>query len=74
MIEPRYRLNAKQTAKNLWQLEATVENGDHTMKRSVTADDAANVVSEPLGVVLLSIIKEAEKAFRDDGRKMVGDG
>ena len=74
MIEPRYRLNVKQTAKNLWQIEATIENGERTMKRTVTPGDAADVANEPLGVILLSIIKEAEKAFRADNRRMVGDG
>ena len=75
MIETpsRYRLSAKQTAKNLWQIEATIENGEYTINRTVTPGDAADIANEPLGVILLSIIKEAEKAFRADGRKMVGD-
>ena len=75
MIETpsRYRLSAKQTAKDRWQLEGTIENADYVLKRTVTPGDAADVANEPLGVILLSIIKEAEKAFRADGRKMVGD-
>ena len=75
MIETpsRYRLSAKQTAKNLWQLEGTVENADYVLKRTVTPGDAADVVKDPMGLRLLSMIKEAEKAFRADGRRMVGD-
>jgi hypothetical protein len=70
--EPRYRVSAKQTAKNLWQLDATIEYKDSHISRS-SADDAAVLESEHLGLQLLSLIKETEKAFRDDGRKIVGD-
>ena len=75
MIETpsRYRLSAKQTAKNRWYFDATIENSNYTMKRTINSKDAANVVKDPLGLVLLSMINEAEKAFRNDGRLMVGD-
>lgn len=71
--EPRFRISAKQTAKNLWQLDGTVEYKSDKMIRSTNPEDKAVVVTEPLGLRLLSMIKEAEKEFREDGRKMVGD-
>ena len=68
--EPRFRICAKQTAKNLWQLDATVEYKSD----KISKDDLDDVgASEPLGLRLLSMIKETEKAFREDGRKFVGD-
>ena len=68
----RYRLNAKQTAKNRWQIDATIENSDYIMK-IVNQDDAADIIHDTMGLRLLSIIKEAERAFKADGRKMVGE-
>ena len=71
--EPRFRISAKQTAKNLWQLDATVEYKSDKIKVSTNPDDPAVTVSEPLGLRLLSLIKETEKEFRADGRSLVGD-
>ena len=68
----RYRLNAKQTAKNRWQIDATIENSDYIMK-IVNQDDTADIIHDTMGLRLLSIIKEAERAFKADGRKMVGE-
>ncbi len=70
--EPRYRISAKQTAKNLWQLDATIEYKDAHISKS-SKDDAAILESEHLGLQLLSLIKETEKHFREDGRQIVGD-
>jgi len=71
--EPRFRINAKQTAKNLWQFDATCENHEDTITVPLSEDDVANVEKVKLGVKLLSIIKEAEKAFREDNKKLVSD-
>jgi len=70
--QPRIRLNAKQTAKNLWQIDATVEYHEEVIKVS-NEDDAAVVTEVSLGQKLLEQVKSIEKAFRDDGRKLVGD-
>lgn len=71
--ESRFRINAKQTAKGLWQFDATCENSSDKVSLPLSAEDVGNVKTVELGVKLLSIIKEAEKAFRDDGRHLVGD-
>jgi hypothetical protein len=54
--QPRKRINASQTAKGLFQLEATVETFDG---------------SDP-GAELLRILKDAEARFLADGKKLVG--
>ena len=71
--EPRFRVAIKQTAKNLWQLDATIENNSRTITLPLSSEDVANVESRELGVELLNMIKETEKAFRDDGRNLVSD-
>ena len=55
--EKRIRVNAKVTSKGLWQLDVTVEVTDE----NVTGAD----------INILEIIKEKEKEFAADGRKMV---
>ncbi len=69
---PRIRLNAKQTAKGLWQFDVTVEYHEEILKVA-NEDDAANITNITLGEKLLEQVKSAEKAFRDDGRKLVSD-
>lgn len=71
--EPRFRISAKQTAKNFWQLDATVEYKSDKIKISTNPDDSGATVSNSLGLQLLSLIKETEKEFRADGRNLVGD-
>ncbi len=71
--EPRFRLAVKQTAKNLWQIDATLEYNSDKIERHVNDDDKADIVTEPLGLRLLSMIKEAEKAFREDHRVLISD-
>ncbi len=71
--EPRFRISAKQTAKNLWQFDATVEYKNDKIKISTNPDDPAVTVTNSLGLQLLSLIKETEKEFRKDGKKIVGD-
>ena len=71
--EPRFRISAKQTAKNFWQLDGTVEHKNDKMTISTDPNDTAVTVESTLGLQLLSMIKEAEKEFREDGRKIVGD-
>ncbi len=69
--EPRFRINAKQTAKGLWYFDATVEYRSDKISRSTSEADSGKTVSEPLGLRLLSMIKEAEDAFMKDGRETV---
>lgn len=59
MTEKRIRVNAKSTAKGVWTLDVTVE----VSGEEITGAD----------VDVLSIIKEKEKEFRDDGRQLAGD-
>ena len=69
--DPRFRISTKQTAKNLWQIDATVEYKSD--KISMSSKPGQDIVQTTLGLRLLSMIKETEKAFRDDDRKIVGD-
>jgi len=71
--EPRFRISAKQTAKNFWQIDATVEYKSDKIKISTNPNDASITVNNSLGLQLLSLIKETEKEFRKDGRKIIGD-
>jgi len=66
--QPRFRINAKQSAKGIWQFDGTVEYKSDKIERSTSEADAGEIVTEPLGLRLLSMIKETEKAFSDDGR------
>ena len=69
--DPRFRINAKQTAKGLWYFDATVEYKSDKISRSTSEADSADTISEPLGLRLLSMIKETEQAFNEDGRETV---
>jgi len=71
--EPRFRISVKQTAKNFWQIDATVEYKSDKIKRSTNPTDQGDEITETLGLRLLSLIKETEKEFRADERKIVGD-
>lgn len=71
--EPRFRIAAKQTAKNLWQLDGTIEHKSRTIEIPLSAEDVGNTDSRALGVELLNMIKDTEKAFRDDKRNLVSD-
>ena len=71
--EPRFRVSAKQNAKNQWALDGTVEYKKEIIEISTNPNDTGSTIFNTLGLRLLSIIKETEKAFRVDGRKMVGD-
>ena len=73
-VQPRYRINAKQTAKGLWQLDCTVELGeDHLIESKENPKDMGDSTKVLIGQKLLAIVKEAETQFRADGKKMVGD-
>ena len=71
--EPRFRVAAKQTAKNLWQLDGTIENNSRTITKPLSYEDVAKVEDRDLGVELLEMIKSTEDAFRKDGRNLVSD-
>ena len=71
--EPRFRISAKQTAKNYWQIDATAEYKSDKITIKETQEGKIEPVKGPLGLRLLSLIKETEKEFRADGRKIVGD-
>ena len=69
----RFRINAKQTTKNIWTLDGTAEYKSDTITYSADKQDLGNVKVIPLGRKLLSLIKETETVFRHDGRVMAGD-
>ena len=71
--EPRFRINAKQNAKGKRYFDATAEYKDDKITRSTDGNDLASVVTDSLGLRLLSMIKETEKVFRDDKRNLIGD-
>jgi len=71
--EPRFRVSAKQSTKNLWTIDGTVEYKKEVIEISISSNDPGDTVSNTLGLRLLSIIKETEKVFRADGRRMAGD-
>ena len=70
--EPRFRINAKQTAKGLWQFDGTVEHHDDKWTTQNIKDTADPKIAT-LGLKLLSMIQEAEEVFKADGRKLVSD-
>ena len=73
-VQPRYRINAKQTAKGLWQLDCTVELGcDSLVESKRDPEDMGDSVELGIGQKLLAVIKETETAFRADGKLMAGD-
>ena len=71
--KPRFRIAVKQTAKNLWQLDATIEHNSRTITKPLNIDDVLDQEDRDLGVELLNMIKETEKAFREDNRNLVSD-
>ena len=71
--EPRFRINASQSVKNIWTFNATVEYKSDKIEISNDPKDSGNTVSSTLGLRLLSLIKEAEKEFRADGRTLASD-
>lgn len=64
MTENRIRVNAKSTSKGIWSLDVTVEYS----KVIVSGEEISGA-----DVNVLSIIKEQEKQFKADGRKLAGD-
>ena len=70
---PRYRINAEQSSSNIWKFNATAEDKDTKIAMSNDPQDSGNIAYEPIGLKLLSMIKETEKVFRDDGRALVSD-
>jgi len=71
--EPRFRISTRQNAKNQWAIDGTVEYKKEIIEISTNPNDTGNTIYNTLGLRLLSIIKETEKAFRADKRKMIGD-
>ena len=59
VTEKRIRVNAKQTAKNLWYFDVTVE----VSGIDLSADD----------IDILAITLAKEKEYRNDKRKLVSD-
>jgi len=71
--KPRLRISAKQTAKNLWQLDATVEfNEDHFLV-SDNPDDIGDEKKLSLARKLADLLKDMEKELKADGKKIIGD-
>lgn len=73
LSKPRFRIGAKQTAKNYWYFDGTVEFGSTKLTFSSDPKDVAKLTEEPLGKKLLDMIKETEEQFRQDGRKVISD-
>ena len=69
----RYRLNAKQSVKDVWTLDCTIEYKQDEIVKSADRNDMAVVKRTALGAKILAIIKETETVFRLDGRVMAGD-
>lgn len=73
MTDPRFRINVSQTAKGLHQFDVTIELDTSIFKKVKDEHDVANMEDISLGGKLLEILKDAEKKFKDDGRKLVVD-
>lgn len=71
--EPRYRLGYRQSMKNTWAIDGTIENGNDTITLPLTKEDLGDTKKVKLGVKLWEIIKEAEDEGRKNGRKLVSD-
>ena len=69
----RFRINAKQTAGNKWYLDATVEYKSDKVTRTISTTDGGDIIIEPLGARLWSLIKGAEDEGRRQGRNLVSD-
>ena len=69
--EKRFRINASQTAKGLWYFDATIEMGEDQIKIQ-DESDVGKIENQSLGGKLLQLIKQTEKAFTEDGKKLVG--
>lgn len=72
MTEPRFRINVSQTAKGLHQFDCTIEL-DSNIFKNINEVDAADIKIETIGKKLLDVLKDAEKQFKEDGRKLVTD-
>ena len=70
----RYRLNAKQSAKGVWQLDITVERDAIEKPHTNDPKDAGNVSTETLADTLLRIITDAEAKLHATGRPIAAGG
>ncbi|MCY4491495.1 MAG: hypothetical protein OXC46_08550 [Thaumarchaeota archaeon] len=70
-MSDRYRLNAKQSAKGIWQLDITVEREVVEANRSLDPKDAGNVKPETMGDTMIRIIRDAEVKFANAGKQIV---
>lgn len=72
MTETRFRINAKQTAKNEWYFDCTLEMGTDffTVEDS---KDLANSKEQFIGEKLLETINKTMQLFKNDGKKLVGE-
>ena len=73
MADTRFRISAKQTAKNLWQIDATCENVASEIQKPGPAEDMGAETRTHLAKELLNLVNETIKEFRQDGKKIVGD-
>jgi hypothetical protein len=60
-MEQRKRVNASQSAKGVWKIEATVE-----------ITDSVPTPAQDIARAILDLIKKTEAAFVADGRKLAG--
>ena len=73
MTETRYRVNAKSTTKGIWTLDVTVELPDSSLNRNIDESNSDIMEKNTIGEELLRIIKNTERAFVADGRRLAGD-
>ena len=71
--KPRLRISAKQTAKNLWQIDATVEFSEDHFTLPGNPDDIGDEKQVTLGDKLVDLVEDVKKKLRAKGEKIVGD-
>ena len=68
--KPRYKFNAKQSAKGVWQMDVTVETYGAPGVQTHNPADEGDTTPASVVEVALNIIREAENRFIAEGRQM----
>ena len=71
--EVRYRIAVKQTAKNLWQIDGTVESNSEVIELPLSAEDLADTKKTKLAEKIWQMITETEEEARKQKRNLVSD-
>ena len=72
-MKSRYRASAKQTAKNKWQIDVSVETYDVPGVVMTNKEDGSDQKEKTMGEQVLEIIKSVEDSLRADGKQLVSD-